>query len=1014
MILPKTGARIRKAITFNDTENLDGPSFDGPADLRGQHRHRKQSATTSTQSTWDQSKLVAGQVWAFADSKVGRGILKCSFAYLLGSLATFVPPIAGFLGQQDGKHMVATVTVYFHPARSAGSMLEAMLLATAAFAYAVFICFTSMAISIFFGRTLDLLVIGHVIVLILFCGGGLGFVGWIKQRLASPLVNISCSLTSLAIITVLTKEGVVQAAEFSDDKVVQVLKMVVMGVIASTFVCFAFSPISARKDLRVMMIDLTDSFSVMIAGITQGFLTGDVAKIEGGEFVKASKNMKNVSTSLPRILKEAKYEHFVVGTERVHALEAKLAESMQRLAQNLGGLRSAATTQFVLLSQPPETESRPHSPFNLHTVDSFVSLSERLTSPRAKGSDGTLDIISERDEEGDEHSLANGHVDQSGESAPRSPVDVFAQFIDHLGPSMKSLAYTLRQILDELPCGPAPDFEIKTNPHFSSSLDEAISLYRDARENALQVLYKKKELHRDQSIGMEADYEEVAASCGQFSFSLQDFASEMKCYLEILEDLKLALERSSKTRTWHWLRFWRRFRCANGSLLHRRDPEREILIDQNDENSLPPGLPNPLERKSTSLTVKENKARQNLYWNFRLWKAIKPFRRDDVKFAIKVGVGAAVYASPSFLVSTRQFYQHWRGEWGLLSYMLVCSMTKGASNTTGFARFFGTCIGAICAILAWIASRDNPFALAFFGWFMSVWTAYIIIGMGKGPMGRFIMLTYNLSALYAYSLSVKDLEEDDDEGGVSPVITQIALHRVVAVLSGCLWGLIVTRLIWPISARVKLKDGLSLLWLRMGLIWKRDPLTVLVEGQSSHEYMDIREEFELRRFLSQLENLRSSASSEFDIRGPFPDLAYKKLLNRTELMLDAFHTMNVVILKDPKASRGEKMILEFTKVERAQLSSRISHLFQVLASSMKLEYPLDALPSISHARDRLLAKVFRFRKDVKATSGIQEEDFSLLYAYALVTGQLAKELHEMGDEIEDLFGVLTEDTLKLH
>lgn len=105
--------------------------------------------------------------------KVGRGILKCSFAYLLGSLATFVPPIAGFLGQQDGKHMVATVTVYFHPARSAGSMLEAMLLATAAFAYAVFICFTSMAISIFFGRTLDLLVIGHVIVLILFCGEAL-------------------------------------------------------------------------------------------------------------------------------------------------------------------------------------------------------------------------------------------------------------------------------------------------------------------------------------------------------------------------------------------------------------------------------------------------------------------------------------------------------------------------------------------------------------------------------------------------------------------------------------------------------------------------------------------------------------------------------------------------------------------------------------------------------------------------------------------------------------------------
>ena len=51
-------------------------------------------------------------------------------------------------------------------------------------------------------------------------------------------------------------------------------------------------------------------------------------------------------------------------------------------------------------------------------------------------------------------------------------------------------------------------------------------------------------------------------------------------------------------------------------------------------------------------------------------------------------------------------------------------------------------------------------------------------------MGRFIMLTYNLSALYAYSLSVKDTEEDDDEGGIDPIITEIVLHRVVAVLSG--------------------------------------------------------------------------------------------------------------------------------------------------------------------------------------------------------------------------------------
>lgn len=54
----------------------------------------------------------------------------------------------------------------------------------------------------------------------------------------------------------------------------------------------------------------------------------------------------------------------------------------------------------------------------------------------------------------------------------------------------------------------------------------------------------------------------------------------------------------------------------------------------------------------------------------------------------------------------------------------------------------------------------------------------------------------------------------------------------------------------------------------------------------------------------------------------------------------------------------------------------------VLASSMKLEYPLnEALPSTDNARDRLLAKLFQFRKEEKDSIGATDEDFELLYAY---------------------------------
>lgn len=102
-----------------------------------------------------------------------------------------------------------------------------------------------MGISMFFGQR-DLLMVGDVIILIIFLGGGLGFVAWVKQYFGHQLVNVACSLASLGCITILIKEGAVQAGEFSDDRVTQVLLMVVMGVIATTAVNVFVLPITAR------------------------------------------------------------------------------------------------------------------------------------------------------------------------------------------------------------------------------------------------------------------------------------------------------------------------------------------------------------------------------------------------------------------------------------------------------------------------------------------------------------------------------------------------------------------------------------------------------------------------------------------------------------------------------------------------------------------------------------------------------------------------------------------------
>jgi len=170
--------------------------------------------------------------------------------------------------------------------------------------------------------------------------------------------------------------------------------------------------------------------------------------------------------------------------------------------------------------------------------------------------------------------------------------------------------------------------------------------------------------------------------------------------------------------------------------------------------------------------------------------------------------------------------------------------------------------------------------------------------------------------------------------------------------------------------------------------------------------------------VQRLDVLRGQAQSEFELSGPFPIKAFGRIMESTSKMLDSFHAMNIVIQKNLNTSDGESTLIKYTADERTRLCSRISHLFQVLASSLKLEFPLnDALPRTTILRDRLLARIFQYRKDV-ANAGdsvvpAKDEDYELLYAYILVTGQIAEEIEKVEKEVEDLFGVLDEELLKL-
>ncbi|KAG0633708.1 Fusaric acid resistance protein-like-domain-containing protein [Tuber brumale] len=1018
LIIPATGLRIHRSSTnlprnytlrSELTQTPSPPAPDSDDDdvneasdrtplLGGGASFRRRRRIRLALKRW---RKFVGRCFARLDYDISKRVIKCSLAYWVGSLATFVPAISALLGRYDGKHMVATCA-----ARSAGSMHEATIFALTAFLYSTIVSVGSMGVSLLFDQ-LELIGLGHAIVLIVFCAGGLGLIGYTKIAMSSPTVSVACSLASISIITILTKEGSVQSGDFSMGKIYQVSTIVIMSIVISNLLAFTLWPTSAIGELRQLMIRSTDSFSAMLTIITRSFLRGSEDELLGEKFKSSTTNHRTVFTSLMKHLKEAKYEHYLRGTEQEYIVEKQLIECMQQLAQHIGGLRSAASTQFTLLATFQEQ------------VNARSSATEGISmSPREDATDGPqlftppdhdrITIPAQLASTSKAASVAGSDTPTLDED-PTAPIRIFDQFIFHLGPPMKSLAYTLKLMLDDLPFNSSETHRIHVNREFRGSLGQAIALYSATRIEALNTLYKSEVVTKERSMMEAADVEEIAASCGYFSYCLLYFAEEMLVFLSLLEELEDLQAR--RPRSWEWAKFWK-------SKKTRKTAEEENLVASTDNVS-----------NADDFTLRLTKTIPNVApevgvpFTYKVWKALSLFRQRNVRFSIKVGVGAAIYALPAFIPQTRPIYSHWRGEWGLVSYMIVISMTLGQTNNSGKARLLGTLLGSILALFAWFVFSTNPYTLSLFGWAVSVPCFWIILTWKQATFGRFILLTYNLSVLYAYSLATSSAgggDDDDDEGGTSPIITDIVLHRSAAVTVGVLWGVFINLAIWPTSARNQLRNGLGVLWLRMALIWRHDPLFSLLEPTATNpahhsrhkKYMNITEEHALQSALLRLSRLTDSAPHEFRLKGPFPERDYKNLIVASQAMLDAFHGMAVMIARDPRANRREAEILAHTRREREDLCARISHLFYVLAGSMKLGFPLPrSLPKTDRARDRLLAGLFEFRKRVRGTEGDCDEDFALIYAYALVTGRISEGLLDAVATVERLYGVLEEETL---
>lgn len=986
-----------------------------------------------------------------------KSVMKCSIGYLIASLGVYWYPFNRLLGNSDFKHVVSTVVVYFHPSRTKGSMHITLLyvIVSVAFSFSVsFVC-RLLSASVYRKGQEE---ISYAIDLV-FSSISLGVVSFMKQKINKETFNTACSLAAISIVACIIKEGSMNGAIIPINRLTSTLRCVVVGCLISVAICYGLWPKSAEAEFKSDLNSCYNLMSSILSLITNKFLMGEkLLPVDNEVFNKLDSRL----LSLDKNLQDSKYELFLKGHEKKWDYYCRLTKITNSLATHLKALRASNEMQFKLLQeQQKQQEEREHELDHQQNEQHLQPEAGLGTQTRGSRSSSISTLKSYKSDLLVSQSVEN--LVNINTEIPNNDLDyvainpgqIFDLFVYYLSPSMKAFIFTMKNILLDVPFDSSDrklcqfSYPVK----FQKSLAMAISLFDDKQMNSFNKLYNQDifKLHTENSsdhIEFKSNLETVTACCGNFSSLLQLFGKELLEFLILLNESKTK-KKSSLTRdfstytedsgiyrkSWNWLKFWKPtpahpksknqfnsdindalfyFQNKHNFLSTPKSSNEEIGSHQNQSQN------HGAYRKDSQLSLVLNA------YGYKLWAFLKLFKRTDIQFGIRVGLGAFVLSVFAFYPRTKILFNTWKGEWSLTIYCIMMNKSLGGTQMTAKWRFLGTFLGSAVAWVNWILFDGHPIALGLVGFLLSLPCFYIMIYWKKNnPFGRFILLTYNLTALYSYTIEQHD-SEGDEEGGDKPIISEIAFHRFISVSVGVIWAITMASIFIPNSARSRLKAGLTILWLRLGIIWNSDPLDYKYdEATKDYRLISLKGDNGLNKLLKELEMLLKQAPLEFRLKGKFPTKKYELLVRHSSKIIDAFHNMILMIEVDPVLNKNEERVIKYIEMERHELEHRIFLIFYMIASSMKLEFPIPNKPaSTEHAKNRLLIKLNDIRlrsiKNMNDNSNgkgegviLSNEDYVLLYTYILVTSTITRELDKIIEILKDLMGDISEETFEL-
>ncbi|KAF8325195.1 Fusaric acid resistance protein-like-domain-containing protein [Cantharellus anzutake] len=439
--------------------------------------------------------IVSAQKWLSVPqlSTLQKDIIKCATAYLIGSLFTFVPyfaslisdmvPNHGSTGPSPAGHMVATVTVYFNPAKTLGAMQEADVYCLIAALFSAFVALGSMDTFWFFEIKPGWEWLADALTF-MWIAAAMSIVAWVKQWMNKPSFSPAASMASIIIFITVVKEGGLHI-------LLQVSFIVLIGSIISNLVCILIWPRSATTALQRDMCRSLNSFATLLQILTMAFLLEEDLHSNSETLLQAIRDHQASFTSLKKSRDEAKSEWWNPRIQRPSDAYDAAVDSMTRLAQHISGLRSGLRLEV-------EMSLARHELTGLSNVDP-----------------DTQNAVVEKE---------------------------FAQLVDELGPPMSALASTCVRILTTLresftahiaSLATPPRAELHHDyDELSSEIGRALFTVERTSNYALARLFERE---RNKSVGGSRVTEQDPMFLFYFFlFTLQEFARELQVLTEAM------------------------------------------------------------------------------------------------------------------------------------------------------------------------------------------------------------------------------------------------------------------------------------------------------------------------------------------------------------------------------------------------------------------------------------------------------------------------------------------------